>query len=387
MPDRTQDAIAILERLVSFDTTSHLSNLEIIDYIQDYLAGHGIASTLVPHESEPKASLFASIGPGSGDGIALSAHTDVVPVEGQDWSSDPFTLVERESKLFGRGACDMKGFLAATLAMVPDFVAADLARPIHLAYSYDEEVGCTGARPMVNKLGGELPRPAIVIVGEPTEMRPVDAHKSIFAYETIVTGHETHSSVLDQGVNAVTYGARIVAELEALNTRLREIGDPTGRFRPGWSTVHVGEIDGGTALNIVPRKCRIHWEIRGLPDDNPPEHAARLDAFAAAELVPEMHAIAPETSIETRELVSIVPLHPDPGSAAETLVKRLTRSNTTEAVSYGTEAGLFQGRGIPTVVCGPGSIEQAHKPDEWLAVSELTKCIAFLTALKGELAN
>jgi acetylornithine deacetylase len=386
MPDRTRETISILERLVGFDTTSHLSNLEIVAYIREYLAGHGVASTLVPHESEPKASLFATIGPSGGGGVALSAHTDVVPVEGQDWSTDPFSLAEKDGRLYGRGACDMKGFLAATLAMVPDFAAASLARPIHLAYSYDEEVGCIGVRPMAARLGLDLPRPDIVVVGEPTEMRPVDAHKSIFAYETVVTGHETHSSVLDKGVNAIVYGARMVAALGDLNDRLKAAGDPSGRFVPSWSTVHVGEIHGGTALNIVPRKCRIHWEIRGLPDDDPPAHTASLDAFAAETLVAEMRAVAPEAGIETRELANIFPLRPEPGSPAETLVKRLTRSNATGAVSYGTEAGVFQRHGIPTVVCGPGSIEQAHKPDEWLAVSELEKCLGFLAALRGELA-
>ncbi|VAW16466.1 Acetylornithine deacetylase [hydrothermal vent metagenome] len=389
MADTTRRAIEILETLVGFDTTSHLSNLPIIDFISAYLAEHGVASTLVPADDEPKASLYASIGysgPGGPGGVALSAHTDVVPVAGQDWSTDPFKLVEKDGKLYGRGACDMKGFLAATLALVPDYVARDLSQPIHLAYSYDEEVGCTGVVPMAGRLGLDLPRPDIIIVGEPTQMRPVDAHKSIHAFHTTVTGLEAHSSVLENGVNAIVYGTRFIDILTRLNQRLKREGDASGRFNPGWSTVHVGEIKGGTALNIVPKTCLIHWEIRGLPDEDVPALVAGIKDSVARELIPEMQSVAPNTGIQTQPDISIHPLRPEPGSPAEILVKRLTRSNDVEAVSYGTEAGVFQACGIPTMVCGPGSIEQAHKPDEWLAVSQMEKCVNFLTRLGDELA-
>jgi len=386
MADTTRRAIEILETLVGFDTTSHLSNLEMIDFIVGYLTDHGVSSALVPAPDDvPKASLYASIGPTGPGGVALSAHTDVVPVAGQDWSTDPFKLVEKDDKLFGRGACDMKGFLAATLAMVPDYVARDLSQPIHLAYSYDEEVGCTGVVPMAERLGLDLPKPDIIIVGEPTEMVPVDAHKSIHAFKTVVTGLESHSSLLENGVNAIVYGARFVGILTDLNQRLKNEGDASGRFDPGWSTVHVGEITGGTALNIVPRTCLIHWEIRGLPDEDVPALVAEIEATAIRELIPDMQSVAVETGIQTQPTVSIHPLHPEPGSAAEILVKRLARSNDVAAVCYGTEAGVFQTCGIPTMVCGPGSIDQAHKPDEWLAVAEMEKCVAFLTRLGDEL--
>lgn len=384
MADTTRRAIKILDQLVSFDTTSHLSNLRIIDFIADYLAGHGVQSTRIPDPDEPKASLFASIGPAEDGGVALSAHTDVVPVAGQDWSTDPFQMVEKNDRLYGRGTCDMKGFLAATLAMVPGYVARDLKQPIHLAYSYDEEVGCTGVIPMARALGHDLPRPDIIIVGEPTQMQPVDSHKSVNAFQTIVTGHECHSSVPEHGVNAVIYGTRFIGLLDRLNLSLKSQAGPQIRFDPGWSTVHVGEIKGGTALNIVPKTCLIHWEIRGLPDEDIPALLAEIKASVDADLIPHMQAVDPDTGIETRATVSIRPLRPQPGSAAERLVKRLARRNDVGVVSYGTEAGEFQHRGIPTIVCGPGSIEQAHKPDEWLAVSEMEKCIGFLTRLGDE---
>jgi len=387
MVDTTRRAIEILETLVGFDTTSHLSNLEMIDFIVDYLDGHGVSSTLVPAPDEPKSSLFASIGmkPGSPGGVALSAHTDVVPVAGQDWATDPFKMVEKDGRLYGRGTCDMKGFLAASLAMVPDYVARDLSQPIHLAYSYDEELGCSGVVPMAERLGVDLPKPDITIVGEPTLMRPVDAHKSIHAYETIVTGFEFHSSMPDSGVNAISYGLKFIDILADLNRRLKEKGDASGRFNPGWSTVHVGEIKGGTALNIVPKTCWIHWEIRGLPDEDVPALVEEIKTRAARELIPQMQAVAADSGIQTTPTTSICTLRPEPGSPAETLVKRLARSNDVGSVSYGTEAGVFQTCGIPTMVCGPGSIDQAHKPNEFLAVSEMEKCIGFLTRLGDEL--
>ncbi|MHA1523978.1 MAG: acetylornithine deacetylase [Alphaproteobacteria bacterium] len=387
MSAHTAAAKELLAKLVGFDTTSHLSNLELVHFIRDYLARLGVEAVLIPDETGRKAALFATIGPPGDGGVALSAHTDVVPVAGQDWSTDPFVLTERAGKLYGRGACDMKGFVAACLAMVPDFVAADLAQPIHLAFSYDEEVGCLGVRPMAARMGVDLPRAQVVIVGEPTMMRAVDAHKSVFAFETVITGHEVHSSTLEQGVNAIEYGVRFINALTDMGARLREPDQRDARFDPAYSSVHVGEISGGTALNIVPRQCRIHWEIRGLPGADIPAVKAELDAFVASELVPKMRVVAPETGIETRPLVDALPLSPDPGSPAETLVKRLIRDNATQAVSYATDAGYFQERDMATIVCGPGSIDQAHQRDEFLSVEQLGAGLDFLGRLTSELAR
>lgn len=385
MTDRVRRAIEILDKLVGFDTTSHLSNYAIIDFIEAYLKEYGVQSVRIEDDLEDKANLFATIGPNGDGGVVLSAHTDVVPITGQDWTSLPFKLTEKQGKLYGRGSCDMKGFLAATLAMVPDYLAAPLTRPIHLAYTYDEEVGCKGVWFLAKKLGQELPKPELVIVGEPTLMQPVDAHKSIHSFHTTITGHEAHSSILEQGVSAITYGARFVEFLVGINQRLKEGGTHSDRFTPGWSTVHVGTIEGGTALNIVPKTCRIHWEIRGLPDDNIDAIVSEINEFANGTLVAEMQEKKPDTGIVTEQDHSIFALRPEPGSAAERLVTRLTKRNDVDAVSYGTEAGVFQHYGFPTIVCGPGSIEQAHKPDEWLAIGELERCLVFLDDLGKEL--
>lgn len=377
----------LLAKLVAFDTTSHLTNLPLVHFIRDYLSQLGVEAILIADETGQKASLFATIGPGGDGGVALSAHTDVVPVKGQDWSTDPFVLTELAGKLYGRGACDMKGFVAICLAMVPEFIAADLARPIHLAFSYDEEIGCIGVRPMAARMGVDLPLAQITIVGEPTMMRAVDAHKSVYAFETVVTGHEVHSSAPGRGVNAIEYGVRFISALGELRNRLHDAKLCDERFAPPYSTVHVGEISGGTALNIVPRQCRIIWEIRGLPGADISASIAELDAFVARELVPQMRQVAPETGIETRPIVDTLPLFPDPGSPAETLVKRLIRDNATQTVAYATDAGYFQARGMATIVCGPGSIDQAHKPDEFLSLDQLDAGLEFLRGLSAHLAH
>ncbi|MEZ5774827.1 MAG: acetylornithine deacetylase [Hyphomicrobiaceae bacterium] len=254
----------LLARLVSFDTTSAKSNIPLIEFVKDFLAEHGIESQLVPTPDGLKASLFATIGPSSTGGIALSGHTDVVPVTGQSWTSDPFKLVERDGKLYGRGACDMKGFLACVLAMVPDLKARKLKTPVHIAFSYDEEVGCTGVRPMIAELGGRLVKPRVVIVGEPTVMTVVDAHKGASRYNTIVTGREAHSSMSHIGVNAIHVAGQLIAELARIEADLRETStDP--RFTPGYTTLQVGLIEGGRAQNIMPKHCAFRWEMRGFP--------------------------------------------------------------------------------------------------------------------------
>ncbi len=370
----------LLAQLVSFDTTSRNPNLDLIAFIEDYLARHGVASTRIDLETGTKTNLITTIGPGIAGGTVLSGHTDVVPVDGQDWASDPFVLDERDGRLYGRGSADMKGFIAVVLAMVPKFLAAPLKRPIHLAFSCDEEVGCLGVRPLIRHMAAHLPRPAAVIIGEPTSMQVVNAHKAIHTYVTEVTGLEAHSSNTHKGVNAIMVAGELLGEINRLAAEMKERGDPTGRFDPPFTSVHVGTIAGGTAKNIVPRHCAINWEARFIPEADTGEVPARIGAKAES-LLPAMHAVSPATGIATRRTVEVPGLAPVNGSEAETLALALSRSNGTGAVSYGTEGGLFQQAGYPTVICGPGSIDQAHKPDEYIDVSQLTQCEAFMQRL------
>jgi len=374
-----------LEKLIAFPSVSRDPNLDLIAYVRDFLGSFGVDSLVVHNEDGRKANLWATIGPKHVPGIVLSGHTDVVPVDGQPWTSDPFELTARDDRLFGRGTCDMKGFLAVCLAEVPNFLAAGLRTPIHLALSCDEEVGCKGVRPLVAHMRDNLPKPRAVIVGEPTSMQVVNAHKSAVTFSTEVTGHEAHSSLTHHGVNAILVAGELLSEISRIREHLIEVGDPTHRFNPPYSTVHVGVIDGGTAKNIIPRKCSFQWETRLLPtaDTNYVPH--RFDSFAR-KLEPAMQAVAPETGIATEAVNSVPGLAPEKDSPAESLALHLAGANSTHAVSYCTEAGLFQQIGIPAVICGPGSIEQAHKPDEWIDVSELRKCESFMVRLVAQLA-
>jgi acetylornithine deacetylase len=370
----------MLARLVAFDTTSRDGNIPLIDFVEAYLADWGIKSLRVDYEAGKKTNLYATIGPDIAGGIVLSGHTDVVPVDGQDWATDPFEMVERAGRLYGRGTCDMKGFLATALALVPDFKAAKLKAPIHLAFSCDEEVGCIGVRPLVAYMKEHLPRPRAVIVGEPTLMKVVNAHKGAHTFSTVVLGHEAHSSYTHLGVNAILVAGELLTEIGRIAADMRDRGDPSGRFTPPYTTVHVGLIEGGTARNIIPRRCSFKWETRLLPGADPEEVPEQFNRFAR-ELEPKMRAVAQDTGIRT-DRTNIVPgLRPEENSPAEHLALHLAEANGTEAVSYCTEAGLFQEIGIPSIICGPGSIEQAHKPDEFIAISELQKCEAFMRRL------
>jgi acetylornithine deacetylase len=371
----------MIAKLVSFDTTSHLSNLPIIEFIRDYLSSHGVESTIVPTPDGTKAALYATIGPKTEGGIVLSGHTDVVPVTGQNWASDPFRMVEREARLYGRGTCDMKSFLAIALALVPEFLAQPLTMPIHLAFSYDEEVGCVGVRPLIAHVLEHFPKPKMVIVGEPTDMTVVNAHKSIHGFITEVHGIEAHSSVPHLGVNAVMIAAALIGEINTIAGDMRDKGDPTGRFDPAFTSVHVGTVEGGTALNIVPKYCRFHWEFRGLPGQDENEIPSRLEAFANTHLLSDMMAVSADAGIETHR-VNDVPMFLGPdGSPAESLALQLAQQNEIHSVSYGTEAGLFQAEDIPTIICGPGHIEQAHKPDEFISTEQIARCEAFMRRL------
>jgi acetylornithine deacetylase len=372
----------MIAKLISFDTTSRNSNLELIAFVEDYLSSHGIASRLIANEDDTKANLFATLGPADrAGGIVLSGHTDVVPVDGQDWSSDPFTVVERDGRLYGRGTSDMKSFVGAALAAVPEFLARGPQIPIHFALSYDEEVGCLGVRPMIDAVIRTLPKPQVVIVGEPSDMKVVNAHKGIRSYKTTVTGLEFHSSQTHQGVSAIQYAAELIGFLMKLGEEMQARGDASGRFRPPFTTISVGIVKGGTAVNIIPKVCSFQWEYRSLPDADPEEIVARFNAFAEGEVLPRMRAVFAGAKIETVARAASPGLAPMDGDPGETLVMKLAQCNSAEAVSYNTEAGLFQLADIPTVVCGPGSIDQAHKPDEFIELSQIAECERFMQRL------
>jgi acetylornithine deacetylase len=370
----------MLGRLVGFDTTSREANLPLIDFVEEYLAGWGVPSFRVDYEPGKKTNLYATVGPEAQGGIVLSGHTDVVPVDGQSWASDPFKVEERDGRLYGRGTCDMKGFLAVALAMVPEFKTRDLKIPIHLALSCDEEVGCRGVRPLIAHTKQHLPPPSAVIVGEPTSMQVVDAHKGALTFMTEVMGHEAHSSCTHLGVNAIMVAGELLSEINRIAEAMRERGDPSHRFDPPYTSVHVGVIEGGTAKNIIPRRCTFMWETRTLPGDDPSLVRDRFGAFARR-LEPAMKAVAADAGIRTEQTNAVPGLRPERDSPAVHLALHLAEANGTHAVSYCTEAGLFQEVGIPAIICGPGSIEQAHKPDEYIAIAEIEKCVGFMHRL------
>jgi acetylornithine deacetylase len=380
MSPPTAAAKELLARLVAFDTESAKSNIALIRFVEDYLAQHGIASARVPTPDGEKASLFATIGPSDRPGLALSGHTDVVPVAGQRWDSDPFTLTERDGRLYGRGSCDMKGYLACALAMVPQFKNRRLNLPIHLAFSYDEEVGCTGVRPMIAELGKRLPLPRMVFVGEPTEMGVVDAHKGPVRWRVELTGRAAHSSMPHYGVNAIAYAGRLLGELLRMEEDLKA-GAQDPRFDPPWTTLQITQIEGGTASNVVPVPCWFGWEIRALPSFDPMLLDRRLRTFAETHCLPEMRRIAPEAQIGITATNQVAAYAADAGSGIVPLTLQLAGQNETYAVSYCTEAGLFQGGGAPAIVCGPGNIAQAHTANEFVSVVELEKCLRFLARL------
>lgn len=373
--------VEILETLVGFDTTSAKSNMALIDWVREYLAAYGVKSTLVPNSDRTKANLWATIGPEVEGGVCLSGHTDVVPVDGQPWDTDPFRLEKRGSRYYGRGTCDMKAFPAAALALVPEMLARPLARPIHFAFSYDEEVGCLGAPSMIAEIGKTLPRPSVVIIGEPTNMKVVSAHKGMWFFRTIVTGKEAHSSQTHRGVSAVMTGARLIAKLDEMAKARAAAADPDCGFTPPYSTIHVGTVTGGTAANIISRRCEFVCDIRHLPEDFPEAIQQEFEAWIEAEILPEMHAVAPESGVEVITENSVPGLREDRDSEAEQLVRQLTGDNDVTYVPYGTEAGQFQAAGMAAVVCGPGSIDQAHQPNEFVEAAQIDQCEAMLKRL------
>jgi acetylornithine deacetylase len=372
-------SIDMLKRLVAFDTTSRNSNLELIHYIRDYLADFGVESTLVPNAEGTKANLFASIGPDREGGVVLSGHTDVVPVDGQPWTTDPWELTEKDDgNLYGRGTCDMKGFVAACLANVPAFQRARLKVPMHFAFSYDEEIGCLGAHALVERLVGAVPRPQAVIVGEPTMMGVVSAQNAGGGIITTFTGFEAHSSMTHLGVSAIHFAGDFIHWLNELQVEL------AGRKRtdidtvPGHTTINVGVVNGGTAGNILARECTLNWGYRTLPGDDPWEVQRRAEKYIADLLLPKMKAKHPDANITMKRRSFVPGLLPQENEEAAKLALQWTGGNRTYAVPYGTEAGIFRSHGIPTVICGPGDIAQAHQPNEFVARSQMDACDTFL---------
>ena len=387
MADELAATLGLLEELVGFDTVSSKTNLPLVARAEAYLAEHGIETVRVPNAVGDKAALFATVGPKADGGVVLSGHTDVVPATGQSWSGDPFALRRGDDgRLYGRGTCDMKGFDAICLAMLPVLKAAALKKPVHLLLSYDEEIGCQGSLDAIRRFGADLPRPALALVGEPTSMKVVTAHKSIIGVKTAVHGLEAHSANPTLGANAIEAACLMVAELYRLQAELEAEGDPTGLFDPGYSTVHVGVIAGGHARNILARECRFEWEFRGLPGVDQRRAIDRLDGFVARVVLPQLTRHAPAARVDTRPGPAVPPLAPVEGSPATALAQRLARSTEATTASYATEAGQFQTHGIPTAVCGPGSIRQAHQPDEYIELAEIEAGLAFMRRLGAELS-
>ena len=381
-----QKSLDMITRLIGFDTVSRNSNMKLIGYIQDYLAGFGIQSHLVENDDSTKANLFATVGPNVEGGVVLSGHTDVVPVDGQPWDTDPFTLTEKDGRLYGRGTCDMKSFIAIGLAMVPEMIKADLKRPIHFAFSYDEEIGCLGAPDLVDRLVTDIAKPSAVIVGEPSSMKPIMAHKGMTVAKTTVIGHEAHSSQMQRGVSAVMTAARLITFLDDMMARNKEQADPESPFIPPYSTIHVGTVQGGTAVNIISRECSFTWDLRAIPGDDINNYLKPFKDYCDS-LLPGMQAIAPKASITTKLTSNVPPMTADGDDTAQTLATRLSGCKHCGVVPFVTEGGQFQERGYSVVVCGPGSIDQAHQPNEYIEISQVTECELFMEKLIEHLTH
>ena len=383
---KRRTAREILDILVAFQTVSRDSNLAMIEWVEEYLSGFGVASTRVYNDDGTKASLYANVGPMVEGGIVLSGHSDVVPVDGQDWSTDPFVVTEIDGKMFGRGTCDMKGFVAIALAAVPKAIESGLKRPLQIALSYDEEIGCVGAPAMIAEMAQHLPRAAAAIIGEPSMMQAVNGHKGSTGYKVHMRGFEVHSSFMHEGVNAIMFGARLIEWANQINAENRAL-NPTAMaqiFTPPWTTLHIGEISGGTAHNITAKDCHFMVDFRFVPGD---ELQVWEDRFfeKVKEIEAEMQAIVPETGIDITVGFSIPPLRPETNGRAEELVRSLTGDNAIHVVSYGTEAGQFQDAGYSAIVCGPGDIAQAHQPDEFITVAQFEAGEAFVDRIVDHL--
>ncbi|TCS62332.1 acetylornithine deacetylase [Primorskyibacter sedentarius] len=370
MPERLSPR-AIMDRLVGFPTVSRDSNLDLVDWVDDYLTGQGITCFRHVNEDGTKAALFAHVGPEVEGGVVLSGHTDVVPVDGQPWTSDPWVVTERDGRLYGRGCTDMKGFDALAIWALVEAHHAGIARPLQIALSYDEEIGCAGAPPLIEAMAAKLPKASAAIIGEPSTMQVVTGHKGGQGFHTHVIGFEVHSSLMHTGVNANMEAAKLITWANDRNAENRARTPSTigGLFDPPWTTCHVGQITGGTAHNITAKDCWLGMDFRVVPGETLSDwKAAYLGRVAEVEA--EMQAVHPDTRIEVEERFEVPGLQPEENGEAEALVRMLTGDNGTHVVSYGTEAGHFQNAGYSAVICGPGNIAQAHQPDEYITVDQ-----------------
>jgi acetylornithine deacetylase len=382
------DCLKVIGDLIAFPTVSRDSNRDLIAYAENLLRRHGVASETLWNADNTKANLWATIGPAAVPGVILSGHSDVVPVDGQHWTSDPFQMREHGGRIYGRGACDMKGFVGIVLSCVPDLVRRRLQAPIHIAISYDEELGCTGVVSLVDRVAALAPKPALCIAGEPTSMKVVTGHKGGGIYRATVTGSAAHSSLAPSAVNAIEYAAELIALIKSLSQRHKTHGPHDHAYDVGHTTLSVTTISGGTALNIIPERSTFTFDIRALPEVDARVLIDEIRHHAETTVLPRMRAIAPQASIVVDPIVELVALDTAPEHPAVTFVKRLTGRNDHAKVAYGTEAGLFSRRaGVPSVVCGPGSIEQAHKPDEFLDLAEIDRCLAFIERLADALED
>lgn len=378
----TPSSVSLLSELIGFDTTSRLSNLKLIEFVQAYLEDFGITSELTWNGERSKANLFATIGDSDQPGIVLSGHTDVVPVDGQDWSSDPFNAEHRDGRVYGRGSCDMKGFIAVCLGRVPRIIHANRQIPIHLAFSYDEEVGCVGVQSLIAEMHKRPVLPKACIIGEPTSMGVIRAHKGMLFKRCNISGKSAHSSLVDQGVNAVTAAAKTISYIDSVADRIKQQGPFDQQFDPPYTTLHCGVIHGGTANNIIPESCQFDFEIRNLPDQPTLPVFAEVEKYTRDQLEPAMKAVSRESGFEWTTLAEYPGMNTDASEQVIQMVSNLLDDfRKPGKVSYGTEGGHFQAAGVPTVICGPGSIEQAHKPNEYVDVDQLHRCEQFIDAL------
>lgn len=379
--------VDILEQLVNFDTTSINSNLELMSYIQSYLESYDVKSTLIYDEENNKANLYATIGPQNKSGVMLSGHTDTVPVTGQNWTKEPYSLSTQNDCYFGRGTSDMKGFIAVVLAAIPNMVTKELHTPIHLAFSYDEEIGCIGVRSLIDMLKNSPIKPAVCIIGEPTSMEVVTSHKGKLAARVTVTGKECHSGMAPYGVNAINYAARLVCWLENVASDKKTNGPFEDGYEIPYSTVHTGTIKGGNALNIVPKHCSFLFEIRNIAVEDPKTILNDFQSYCL-ELVSEMQQVDVNCRIDVEITTEYPGLNTPENAQAVTFVRKLAQSMNQANINFGTEGGLFSTHlGIPTVVCGPGSMEQGHKPDEYIHKQQLINCENFMDRLILELST
>lgn len=383
--DQLTRTVELLDELIAFPTVSSDSNLELIEYAAGLLDQLGAKVSIYKDPGGSKANLFATLGPEVDGGIVLSGHSDVVPVADQDWSSDPFKMREADGKLFGRGTADMKGFIAASLAMAPLYAERDLKRPVHFTFTHDEEVGCIGAQALMKELEKLAYRPSICVIGEPTEMQIIEGHKGCCEYTVNFTGLEGHGSLPHLGVNAVEYAVRYVSRLMELREKLKERAPEASRFDPPFTTLQIGRLSGGVAHNVIPGQATLDWEMRPVQKTDGDFVKQEIAAYVNEVLLPSMRAVSPKADIVTEIVGEVDGLEPVDDNEALRIISELTGANGADLVAFGTEAGLFQGLGISTVVCGPGSIEQAHKPDEFVSLDQLSQALTMLERLGPKL--